>query len=91
MKMVISVTASEKVCPIQYQSLERTVFVSMEVESETVDIESVTHDLQMRAEAAMYGSLARGVEEYQKPGKFYRDAAMKRVMALGNPKAFDQE
>ena len=92
MKMVISVTASEKVCPVQYQSLERTVFVSAEIDSDLTspeEVETVTHNLQMRAEAAMYSALARGMEEYQKPSKFYKDAAMKRAAAIDNIHAFD--
>lgn len=80
MKVTISITASEKLSPAQYESLDRSVFISAEIETDDLaKIEDVTRELQMRAEAQMYAALSRGMGDRGQNPAWLRACAMDRA------------
>lgn len=90
MKVVVSVTASEKLCPRQYQSSERTVFLSCEMDvpdgtdvGTDSGVRNAVHGLQLRAEAQMYAALHRDFLSQGVPQQWLKDAAIDRVSRLG--------
>lgn len=90
MKVVVSVTASEKLCPRQYQSSERSVFLSCEMEvpdgtdvGTDSGVASAIHSAQLRAEAQLYAALHRDFLSQGVPQQWLRDAAIDRVGRLG--------
>lgn len=80
MKVTISVSASEKLSPVQFESLERSVFISAEFETDDeAKIEDVTRQLQMRAEAQMYAALSRGMGDRGQNPAWLRACALDRA------------
>lgn len=96
MKVVVSVTASEKLCPRQYQSSERSVFLSCEMEvpdgtdvGADSGVASAVHSMQLRAEAQLYAALHRDFLSQGIPQQWLRDAAIDRVGRLGTAESID--
>ena len=80
MKVAISITASEKLSPVQYESLERSVYISAEIETDDLaKIDDVARELQMRAEAQMYAALSRGMGDRGQNPAWLRACAMDRA------------
>lgn len=85
-EVTISVSASEKLSPAPYESLDRTVILSERVEFEEADaghedelISVETALLQKRAEAQMYAALSRGMGTRNQKNAFLRAAALDRA------------
>lgn len=90
MEVTISVSAAEKVCPRQYQSSERSVFISCKLEipdgSDPASHPEVVRNcqtMQLRAEAQMYASLHRDFVSQGVPQNWLRDAAVNRAGRIG--------
>lgn len=96
MQFTVSVTASEKLSPAQYESLERSVAVTgtFEIdEGEDLDkcVEDVTLQLQLRAEAQMYAALSRGMVSRGNRAGFLAESARNRVARIGIDEKIDAQ
>lgn len=101
MKITISVSASEKLSPAQFESLERSVFLSAEIDpeadginpDETIDelVARMTRSLQLRAEAQMYSALARGMADRGQNPRFLRTAALDRADRIAKAQAIPEQ
>jgi hypothetical protein len=100
-KITISVSASEKLSPAQFESLERSVFISAEIDpeidgiqdGESIDelIARMTKGLQLRAEAQMYSALARGMADRGQSPRFLRAAALDRAERIAKAQAIPEQ
>lgn len=93
MKMTIRVLASEKLNAGQYESLERSVSLSADVEvgEDGGELPSILHDLQMRAEAQLYAALSRGMTSRGQPMPWLRTSAIDRADRIGNIETIAQQ
>lgn len=90
MEVTVSVSASEKLCPRQYQSSERTVYLSCKVNipdgtdpATDPEVVRLIQTTQLRAEAQMYASLHRDFLSQGVPQAWLRDAAINRTSRIG--------
>ena len=90
MEITIAVMASEKLCPAQYESMDRSVHLTRKIQlpdsatEEEIDlaIAAATPPLQMRAEAQLYAALSRGVEGRGRPMPWLSAAAKDRASRI---------
>ncbi len=82
----ITAHAGEKLSPAQWESLERSVSVTIErellEETDSVGLDKLVADVtqaaQMRAEAQLYASLSRAMSSRGQPTAWLRTAALDR-------------
>lgn len=97
-EITISVSASEKLNAGQYESLERSVFMSTKFDIDgdlCVDVEKMiaeeTARLQMRAEAQCYAALSRAMESRGQRQSWLRDAAVNRASRVETIDAIEDQ
>lgn len=100
MEITIAVMASEKLCPAQYESMDRSVHLTQRItlpdgsSQEEVDsaIATASASLQMRAEAQLYASLARGIESHgSRPMPWLSAASKDRASRISNPGSISEQ
>lgn len=98
MKVTITAFASEKLAPAQYESMERSVSISAEVEmpdgidlNEDTTIAYLAQGLQMRAEAQMYAALSRGMQSRGQKSGFLHQAAVDRSLRIAGIESIDAQ
>ena len=96
-EVTISVSASEKLSPAPYESIDRTVILSERIEFDADDlgreedlIAGEIASLQMRAEAQMYAALSRGMGSHGQKTAFLRAAALDRSKRIA-PEDFGKQ
>ena len=94
MEITVSIMASEKLCPAQYESMDRSVHITQRITlpddtpQEKVDatVAAAVAPLQMRAEAQLYAALARGIESHgSRPMPWLSAASKDRASRISNP------